>query len=90
MKDYTVFSEIGGTRDDATGEAFDKVGRVIGLPYPSGAAMDALAFEGDKRYASSSELQGKGRGKKAEGFEKVLPASFPRDEGRTRLLIQRT
>lgn len=77
VKDYTVFSEIGGTRDDAAGEAFDKVGRVIGLPYPSGAAMDALAFEGDKRYASSSELQGKGRGKKRTALKRYCPLPSP-------------
>lgn len=49
---YRVESEndffvIGGTRDDAAGEAFDKIGRVIGLPYPGGAALDRLAYEGD-------------------------------------------
>lgn len=44
---YTSFHEIGSTRDDAAGEAFDKIGRVIGMPYPGGAAMDALAYEGD-------------------------------------------
>ena len=44
----TDFREIGGTRDDAVGEAFDKIGRVIGLPYPGGAALDRLAYEGDK------------------------------------------
>ncbi len=44
---YTDFCEIGGTRDDAAGEAFDKIGRVIGMPYPGGAAMDRLAYEGD-------------------------------------------
>jgi N6-L-threonylcarbamoyladenine synthase len=43
----TEFEEIGSTRDDAAGEAFDKIGRVIGMPYPGGAAMDALAKEGD-------------------------------------------
>ncbi|MCQ2456079.1 MAG: tRNA (adenosine(37)-N6)-threonylcarbamoyltransferase complex transferase subunit TsaD [Clostridia bacterium] len=42
----SVFTEIGGTRDDAAGEAFDKVGRVMGLPYPGGAAMDKLAARG--------------------------------------------
>lgn len=40
---YTDFKEIGTTRDDAAGEAFDKVGRVIGLPYPGGAELDRLA-----------------------------------------------
>lgn len=47
VEDYTVFREIGGTRDDAAGEAFDKIGRVIGMPYPGGAAMDKLAYEGN-------------------------------------------
>lgn len=41
-----AFRLLGGTRDDAAGEAFDKIGRVIGLPYPGGAAMDRLACEG--------------------------------------------
>ena len=45
---YTDFTEIGGTRDDAAGEAFDKIGRVIGMPYPGGAALDKLAYEGDR------------------------------------------
>ena len=44
---YTDFCEIGATRDDAAGEAFDKIGRVIGLPYPGGAALDKLAYEGE-------------------------------------------
>lgn len=46
VRDYTDFAELGGTRDDAAGEAFDKVGRVIGLPYPGGAAFDKLAYGG--------------------------------------------
>ncbi|MBQ9098247.1 MAG: tRNA (adenosine(37)-N6)-threonylcarbamoyltransferase complex transferase subunit TsaD [Clostridia bacterium] len=47
VRSYTDFVEIGATRDDAAGEAFDKIGRVIGLPYPGGAAIDKLAYEGD-------------------------------------------
>ena len=47
VKTPTEFVEIGATRDDAAGEAFDKIGRVIGMPYPAGAAMDKLAYEGD-------------------------------------------
>ncbi len=47
VEDYTTFTLLGGTRDDAAGEAFDKIGREIGLPYPGGAAMDKLASEGD-------------------------------------------
>lgn len=49
VRDYTDFREIGATRDDAAGEAFDKIGRVIGMPYPSGAALDALAYEGNSK-----------------------------------------
>ncbi len=45
VEDWTDFREIGCSRDDACGEAFDKVGRVMGLPYPGGAAMDRLAAE---------------------------------------------
>lgn len=44
---YTDLRELGSTRDDAAGEAFDKIGRVIGLPYPGGAEMDRLARQGN-------------------------------------------
>ena len=44
---YDRFELIGRTRDDAAGEAFDKVARVLGLPYPGGPALEALAREGD-------------------------------------------
>ena len=47
VKDYTDWQYLAGTRDDAAGEAFDKVGRVIGCPYPAGAEMDKLASLGD-------------------------------------------
>lgn len=47
VETYTDLCLLGGTRDDAAGEAFDKIGRVIGLPYPGGAALDRLAYEGD-------------------------------------------
>ena len=43
---------LGRTRDDAAGEAFDKVARLLGLPYPGGAPLEALAKEGDpERYS---------------------------------------
>ena len=45
----TQYTEMSGTRDDAVGESFDKVGRVIGLPYPGGAALDKLAYQGNPR-----------------------------------------
>ena len=47
VKDYTEFKILGSTRDDAIGEAYDKVARVIGLSYPGGPKVDKLAKEGD-------------------------------------------
>jgi len=41
------FTQLGGTRDDAAGEAYDKVARVLGLGYPGGPAIDAIARSGD-------------------------------------------
>ncbi len=41
-----VFRRVGSTRDDAAGEAFDKIGKLMGLPYPAGPYMDKLAREG--------------------------------------------
>lgn len=46
MESYTKCHVLGGTRDDAVGEAYDKVARVIGLGYPGGPKIDALAKEG--------------------------------------------
>lgn len=47
VEDYGRFSLIGKTRDDAAGEAFDKAARVLGLPYPGGPALEALAQTGN-------------------------------------------
>ena len=51
VKDYTDMEILGATRDDAAGECFDKVARVLGLGYPGGAPVDRLAQGGnDQRY----------------------------------------
>lgn len=47
VKDYGQFEILGRTRDDAAGEAFDKVARAIGLGYPGGPKIDKLAKEGN-------------------------------------------
>ena len=47
VKDYTDMEILGGTLDDAAGECFDKVARVLGMPYPGGAALDKAAQAGD-------------------------------------------
>lgn len=47
MKEHGVFEVIGETRDDAAGEAYDKVARALSLPYPGGPHIDRLAHEGN-------------------------------------------
>ena len=47
VKDYTDMNIMGTTLDDAAGECFDKVARVLGMPYPGGAALDKAAKTGD-------------------------------------------
>ncbi len=49
VKTYTQMRILGTTLDDAAGECFDKVARVLGMPYPGGAALDAMARDGDDR-----------------------------------------
>lgn len=49
VKDYGTYEIIGRTHDDAAGEAFDKVARAIGLGYPGGPKVDALAKEGNPK-----------------------------------------
>ena len=46
VKDYVTHEVIGETRDDAIGESFDKIGRMIGIPYPAGRGFDKLSEEG--------------------------------------------
>ncbi len=48
VDDYTKMEILGTTLDDAAGECFDKVGRVLGMPYPGGAALDKMAQQGDE------------------------------------------
>ena len=54
------YRRLGGTIDDAAGEAFDKVGKLLGLPWPGGPALERLAAEGDpKRHAFPRPLRGR-------------------------------
>ena len=48
VKDYTEMRILGTSLDDAAGECFDKVARVLGMPYPGGAALDKMAAGGDE------------------------------------------
>jgi N6-L-threonylcarbamoyladenine synthase len=47
MRDHLEYEHLGGTLDDAAGEAFDKVGRLLGLPFPGGPAIDKASESGD-------------------------------------------
>lgn len=49
MTDHGRYQHLGGTLDDAAGEAFDKVGRLLGLPYPGGPAIDAASEKGNPK-----------------------------------------
>lgn len=57
MNDHLEFEVIGETLDDAVGEAYDKVARVIGLPYPGGPEIDRLSKEGKDTYDFARALQ---------------------------------
>lgn len=50
MEDDYKFKKIGGTLDDAVGECYDKVARVINVPYPGGPLVDKLSYEGNDTY----------------------------------------
>ena len=58
MKDHLDFKIIAETRDDAIGECYDKVARVLGLPYPGGLPIDRLAKEGKHTYDLPIPLRG--------------------------------
>lgn len=59
VKDYCEYEVLGGTLDDAAGEAFDKVARVLGLSYPGGPNVERLAREGENNVELPVMLKGK-------------------------------
>jgi N6-L-threonylcarbamoyladenine synthase len=58
MRGENDFETIGDTRDDAVGEAYDKIGRVIGVPYPGGKIIDQMAHEGEDVYQYPRAMKG--------------------------------
>jgi N6-L-threonylcarbamoyladenine synthase len=56
MKDHYDFETLGETRDDAAGEAFDKVARILGLGYPGGPAISKIAVEGNDKAFKLPEI----------------------------------
>ena len=81
MEDYTRMLTVGSTRDDAIGESFDKIGRMIGLCYPAGKEFDALARCGFIK-ATGDETNFYKKYKKTDAYRDanmVLPSPALRD-----------
>lgn len=57
VKDWGSYTTLGATRDDAAGEAFDKVAKLLGLGYPGGHKIDMLAKDGDREFTSFPKAQ---------------------------------
>lgn len=76
VNSYTEIETIGTTRDDAIGESFDKIGRLIGIPYPAGKGFDSLSKEGFIK-ATGDEERFYEKYKKSEAYkdkEMTLPS----------------
>ena len=82
VHDYARIETIGSTRDDAIGESFDKIGRIIGIPYPAGRGFDELSAEGFKKATGLSESFYKAYKKSAAYRDKemTLPSPALQDE----------
>ena len=82
VKTHTDMELIGTTRDDAIGESFDKIGRIIGIPYPAGRGFDALSREGFIK-ATGDETDFYKKYKKSESYrdkETYLPSPAIADD----------
>src|SRR5579863_5509472 len=79
-EDSWTYENIGHTRDDAAGEAFDKVAKLLGLGYPGGPAIDRLAPHGDPKAIKFPPAQIKHRDRRGRNDGKALAA----DDGRPR------
>ncbi len=78
---YTDINIIGTTRDDAIGESFDKIGRIIGIPYPAGRGFDELSKDGFIKATGDSEKFYE-KYKKSESYKRqdmALPSPALRD-----------
>ena len=83
VKSYTELSVIGTTRDDAIGESFDKIGRLIGIPYPAGRGFDELSTEGFIKAAGTSDGFYKAYKKSAAYRDKEMTLPSPALSGDT-------
>ena len=82
VEDYTHTRVIGTTRDDAIGESFDKIGRIIGIPYPAGKGFDELSREGFIE-ATGSDTDFYSKYRRSEAYksgEMTLPSPAVKDD----------
>ena len=74
MQGYNSFKVLGTSRDDAVGEAYDKVARVLGLGYPGGPLIDRIAKEGDPATTAKTATAAKAE-ETARGMKRRKTAS---------------
>ncbi len=74
---YTEFHTVGTTRDDAIGEAFDKIGRIIGIPYPAGRGFDELSAKGFATALEGDDISFKAYKKSAAYKDKEMALPSP-------------
>ena len=80
VKSYTEYELIGSTRDDAIGESFDKIGRIIGIPYPAGRGFDELSREGYLLATGEGDYCA-GKYKRSEAYKEfTLPSPAVKDD----------
>ncbi len=82
VESYTKITAIGSTRDDAIGESFDKIGRIIGIPYPAGKGFDSLSSDGFKLAVGDTDCYLK-KYKKSDAYrseELKLPSPAVKDD----------
>jgi N6-L-threonylcarbamoyladenine synthase len=79
-----LYRNVGKTLDDAAGEAFDKVAKLLGLPYPGGPWMDALATHGDPKAVpfTFAQIKSKATGNTAPKLSREAPVPFGEDAHR--------
>ncbi|MDB4964544.1 MAG: metalloendopeptidase glycoprotease family [Myxococcales bacterium] len=79
-RDHGVYELLGATRDDAAGEAFDKVGKMLGLGYPAGPVVDQLAATGDPNAVKLPRaMRGRGLDFSFSGMKTAMQTLLQRD-----------
>ncbi len=83
FKDHGKYKVLGQTRDDAAGEAFDKVAKMLGLPYPGGPALEKLAKKGDPKAFNFPKAQMSGYDFSFSGLKTAVLRSTQKLIGKT-------